>query len=345
MSQERPQSDSLSVSRRRLLAGGGATMVGLSGCLVHGRESDYEGEISVDGSNTVLPHGAAIAEEFQWRNNRVRVPVNGSGTGAGFQRFAVGETHIQNASREIMDHERELCEENDVEFVQLEALLDGIALYANPDNDWCDCLTVEELNAIWESGSEIETWRDLRPDDPDFPDEEIELYGRDSSSGTFDYFTNVINGEYGNIRSDYSGTPDTNVIVRGVRGNKHALGFGGAGYYYENEDDLKLLAVDDGDGCIKPTRETIEDGSYSPLSRPMFIYLSLNELDRPEFRQYARFFFDPVEDDEIETDDIDEDEQLAWTQWAARRVGFYAIPDETVDESRAILEQAIEERT
>ena len=345
MSQERPRSDSTGVSRRRLLTVGGATLAGLSGCLVRGEPGDHEGEIRVDGSNTVLPHGAAVAEEFQWRNNRIRIPVNGSGTGAGFQRFAVGETHIQNASREIMDHERELCEQNGVDFLELEALLDGIAIYANPNNDWCDCLTVEELNAIWESGSDVETWSDVRPDDPDFPDEEIVLYGRDSSSGTFDYFTDAINGEHGNIRSDYSGTPDTNVIVRGVRGNRHALGFGGAGYYYENEDDLKLIAVDDGDGCIKPTREAIETQSYTPLSRPMYVYLSLNELERPEFRQYARFFFDQVENDEIETAGVDEDEQLAWTQWAARRVGFYAIPDETVAESRAALEAAIEERT
>ncbi len=341
MSKESPRSDSEGVSRRRLLTVGGAALAGLSGCLVRGETTEYEGEISVDGSNTVLPHGAALAEEFQWRNNRVRLPVNGSGTGAGFQRFAVGETHIQNASRQIMDHERELCEENDVEFIELEALLDGIAIYANPNNDWCDCLTVEELNAIWQSGSEVETWSDIRDE---WPDEELSLYGRDSSSGTFDYFTDAINGEYGNMRSDYSGTPDTNVIVRGVRGNRHALGFGGAGYYYENEDDLKLLKIDGGDGCIEPTRETIEDQTYTPLSRPMYVYLNLNELERPEFRQYARFMFDPI-DDNADTSVVEGDEELTWAQWAARRVGFYAIPDETVSESRAALEQAIEERT
>jgi len=328
-------------SRRQLLTAGGAALVGLSGCLVRGETTDFEGEIRVDGSNTVLPHGAALAEEFQWRNNRVRVPVNGSGTGAGFQRFAVGETHIQNASREIMDHERELCEENGVEFIELEALLDGIAIFANPENDWCDCLTVDELNQIWESGSEVETWSDVRSE---WPDEEIVLYGRDSASGTFDYFTDVINGEHGNIRSDYSGTPDTNVIVRGVRGNRYALGFGGAGYYYENEDDLSLIGVDDGDGCIVPTRETIETGTYTPLSRPMFAYLNLDELDRPEFRRYVRFFFEPIDDD-ADLSVVEEDEELAWTQWAARKVGFYAIPDETVDESRTALEAAIEERT
>ena len=332
---------STGLSRRQLLTTGGVALTGLSGCLVRGESTEFEGEIRVDGSNTVLPHAAAIAEEFQWRNNRVRIPVNGSGTGAGFQRFVIGETDIQNASRAIMDHERERAEENDIEFIELEAVLDGLAIYANPENDWCECLTVDELNAIWESGSDVDTWSDIREE---WPDEELSLYGRDSASGTFDYFTEAINGEHGNIRSDYSGTPDTNVIVRGVRGNKHALGFGGAGYFYENQDDLKLIAVDDGDGCIKPTRETIEAGSYTPLSRPMFVYLNLNELDRPEFRQYARFFFEPI-DETAATDVVDDDEQLSWTQWAARKVGFYAVPDETVEESRAKLEAAIEERT
>ena len=340
MSIESPRSDSRGVSRRRLLTAGGAALAGLSGCLVRGDPGDHEGEIRVDGSNTVLPHGAAIAEEFQWRNNRIRIPVNGSGTGAGFQRFAVGETDIQNASRQIMDHEREECERNGIEFIELEAVLDGLAIYANPRNDWCDCLTVEELNRIWESGSDVETWSDIRDE---WPDEELELYGRDSSSGTFDYFTEAINGEHGNIRSDYSGTPDTNVIVRGVRGDRHALGFGGAGYYYENQDDLKLIAVDDGDGCIKPTRESIEAGTYTPLSRPMYVYLNRNELKRPEFRQYARFFFDTV-DDRQRTEIAEGDEGLAWTQWAARKVGFYAVPDETVSESKAALEAAIERR-
>ncbi len=209
----------------------------------------------MDGSNTVLPHGAVVSEEFQWRNNRVVIPVRGSGTGAGFQRFCAGETHVQNASRPILEDERDLCGQHGIEYLELETALDGLAVIANPDNDWCESLTVEELAAIWESGSDVETWSDVRPDDPDFPDEEIELYGRDPASGTFDYFTEEITGEIGNIRSDYSASADTNVIVRGVRGSEYALGFGGAGYYYENEDELKLLGVDDGDGVVKPKRD------------------------------------------------------------------------------------------
>lgn len=333
MEGERPRARGL-LSRRRFLGTTGALgTVALSGCLVRGEASDIDGQIRVDGSNTLLPHGAALAEEFQWRNNRVRIPVRGSGTGAGFQRFATGETDIQNASREITAEEAALCEANGVDYVELEVVLDGIALWVHPENDWVDCLTIDQVRDLWESGSDVEQWSDL---DPDWPDEEISLYGRDSASGTFDYFTEAVTGEAGNIRSDYSGTPDTNVIVDGVRGDRYALGFGGAGFYYENQDDLKLLAVDGGDGCIRPTRETIEAGTYVPLSRPMYVYLNLEELDRPEVGRYVDFFFEEVDED-ADRDIVEGGETLTWTQWAARRVGFYAIPDETVEENRRKL--------
>ncbi|MEM4781815.1 MAG: PstS family phosphate ABC transporter substrate-binding protein [Halalkalicoccus sp.] len=319
------------VTRRALLSGVAVGIVGTAGCLARGEDSGLEGEIRIDGSNTVLPHSAAVAEEFQWQNNRVQIPVQGSGTGAGFQRFCTGETHVQNASREIQPDEEALAAENGIEFLEIEALLDGIAIWANPDNDWCDCLTADELNAIWESGSTVETWSDVREE---WPDEEIALYGRDSASGTFDYFTDAINGEYGNIRTDYSASSDTNVIVRGVRGNQYALGFGGAGYYYENEDDLKLLGVDDGNGCVRPTRESVEDLSYTPLSRPMYAYFRRDQFEREEYRAFARFYFE---------EDSRDEEGLTYTQTGARRVGYYAIPDETVEESSEKIETAIAE--
>ena len=332
------------LDRRTYLAAVGASAAGLSGCLVRGEDSrGLEGRIVVDGSNTLLPHGAAVAEEFQWRNNRVRVPVRGSGTGAGFQRFCTGDTDVQNASRAILDDEVTLCGSNDVDFLELEAALDGIAVWVHPENYWCDTLTVDELNRLWRSGSDIETWGDLRAEwaDEPFGDEEIDLYGRDSASGTFDYFTQAINGEYGNIRSDYSASADTNVIVRGVRGNRHALGFGGAGYFYENEEDLQLVAVDDDNGGVVPTRDTIESGEYTPLSRPMYVYLAVPELRRPEFRAYAEFFFEEIDED-ADREDVEPGETLTWTQWAARKVGFYAVPDATVAESRERLQAAIE---
>ena len=300
----------------------------------------------MDGSNTVLPHGAAVAEEFLWRNNRVQIPVRGSGTGAGFQRFCDGDTDVQNASRAILDGEVEFCDASGVDYIELEALLDGIAIMVNPRNDWCDCLEVEELREIWRSGSGVETWSDVRAE---WPDEEIVFYGRDPASGTFDSFTERLMGEIGDIRSDYSGSSDTNVIVRGVRGNRYAIGFGGAGYYYENQEDLKLVGVDDGDGCEVPTRETVETGAYTPLARPMYVYLSTERLHEEVVQAFARFYFEEIDEEThdraVEQEIADPDETLTWTQWAARKVGFYAAPDDVVDESRAELERAIEEAT
>lgn len=331
-------------SRRSFLTAAAAGAAALSGCLVHGEDSGLEGVIRIDGSDTVLPHSAALAEEFQWRNNKVRIPVSGSGTGAGFQKFCAGETHFQNASRSVLEDERGECHANGIEFLELEAVLDGIAVFVNPENDWCDCLTVDELGRIWESGSDVETWSDVREG---WPDEEIQLYGRDTASGTFDYFTEAVTGEIANVRSDYSASSDTNVIVRGVRGGKYALGFGGAGYYYENEDDLKLLGVDNGDGCVKPTRESIEQDTYQPLAREMYLYIKREELRREEVRAFARFYFEQIDEEAleraIEHGYAEPDEELSWTQWAARRVGYYAVPDATVEESRSKLEAAIEE--
>ncbi|MXV62463.1 phosphate ABC transporter substrate-binding protein PstS family protein [Natronorubrum sp. JWXQ-INN-674] len=310
------------VSRRHVLLGtAGAGLTGLSGCLVRGQDSGLEGQIRIDGSNTLLPNSAAVAEQFNWENNRVRIPVRGSGTGAGFQKFCNGETEVQDASREIKSDEETWCAENGVEWMELEVVRDGIALYKNPANDWCECLTVDQLTELWQSGSTVETWSDL---DDEWPDEELSLYGRDSASGTFDYFTEAIAGESGSIRSDYSGTPDTNVIVRGVRGNQYATGFGGAGYYYENEDDLELIAVDNGDGCVYPTPETIEEGEYQPLSRPMYIYVRLDALESEAYREFLRYYLDV-------------------TQETARGVGFYAVSDETIARQRERLEDAIAE--
>ncbi|RQH00332.1 PstS family phosphate ABC transporter substrate-binding protein [Natrarchaeobius oligotrophus] len=333
------------LSRRRVLLGvAGTTLSALAGCIARGRETDLEGEILMDGSNTVLPHGAVVSEEFQWRNNRVQIPVRGSGTGAGFQRFCDGETDVQNASRRIFDDggddEGALCEANGIEYVELQTALDGIAVYVNPENDWCDCLTTDELERIWESGSDIDTWSDVRDE---WPDEELELYGRDPASGTFDYFTEEITGEVGNIRSDYSASADTNVIVRGVRGDRYALGFGGAGYYYENEDDLELVAVDDGDACIEPTRSSIEDGSYEPLTRPLYTYFRADALEREEVRAFAQFYFEEIDGPATEADVVESGETLSWTQWGARRVGFYGISDERLQEEAQTLRHAIAE--
>ncbi|GAB7019974.1 PstS family phosphate ABC transporter substrate-binding protein [Halostagnicola bangensis] len=320
------------VSRRRVLLGtAGTALTGLAGCLTRGEDSGLEGRIVIDGSNTLLPNSALVAEQFLWQNNQVQIPVSGSGTGAGFQQFCLGETDLQNASREISDDERELCRDNgidpDEDILELEVVMDGIAVMKHPDNDWCDCLTSDQLEELWRNDSPIQTWADI---DDDWPDEEISFYGRDAASGTFDYFTEEATGGVANIRDDYSGSPDTNVIVRGVRGNEDAIGFGGAGYYYENEDDLELIGIDDGNGCTRPTPETIEaedeEDRYTPLARPMYLYVRTEELSREVYREFLRYY-------------------LENTRETAREVGFYAVPEETVSNQREKLENAIEEHT
>ena len=338
---------SVGVTRRGFLAACGAGAASLAGCLVHGEDGGVRGTVVVDGSNTVLPHSSAVAEEFLWRQNRVNIPVRGSGTGAGFERFSEGATDIQNASRPISDTERERCEANDISFIELEALRDGIAIFAHPDNTWCDSLSVSQLRDIWEPGSSIETWQDI---DPEWPDEPLSLFGRDPASGTFDSFTERMTGEVGAIRDDYSASADTNVIVRGVSGNRYALGWGGAGFYYENPDDLSLVGVDDPDGPVdgpvKPSRETIESEEYTPLWRSMYVYINEASLEDEATRAFVEFYFREIDDethDSAVADGIaDPDEYLTWTQWAARRVGFYAASDEAVATSNEAFRDALD---
>ncbi|MFP8958718.1 PstS family phosphate ABC transporter substrate-binding protein [Natrialbaceae archaeon A-CW3] len=343
--------DDTTLSRRRFTLGvAGTALSGLAGCLVRGESSDLSGEIRIDGSNTVLPHSAIVSEEFQWRNNRVIVPVRGSGTGAGFQRFCRGETVVQNASRQIIDEsdptdEGSLCSANGVDYVELDVALDGIAVFTHPDNTWCDELSLEELERIWEPGSDVQTWSDVRPDDPDWPDENLELYGRDPASGTFDFFTKAITGELGAIRSDYSASADTNVIVRGVRGSQYGLGFGGAGYYQENQDDLKLIAVEsdeDPGEYYRPYQEHIESEAYSPLTRPLYAYFRTDAFDRKEVRRFAEFYFEEIDGEATEADIVGDDETLTWTQWSARRAGFYALGDDRLEENHDRLREALE---
>ena len=244
------------------------------------------GQVRSDGSSTVFPVAEAFAEEFQIQNPGVRVTVGVSGTGGGFQRFCSGETALSNASREISQEERERCEANGVEFIRLPVALDGISIITNPANDFAQCLTVDELRRIWEPGSSVQTWRDIRSE---FPPEEIQLYGPGTDSGTFDYFTEVIVGEDGASRADYQASEDDNVLVQGVSGDRYSLGYLGYAYYDQNEEALKLLGIDDGEGCVRPDPGTIESGEYSPLSGPLFIYLKEGALDRPEVAAYVRF--------------------------------------------------------
>ncbi len=249
-----------------------------------------EGTILVDGSSTVAPITMAVAEEFQKLYPDVRVPVGISGTGGGFKKFCPGETDISDASRPIKASEIELCQQNGVEFIELPVAFDGLAVLVNPQNDFVDCLTVEELKKIWapEAEGRITNWSQVRPG---FPDRPLTLYGPGVDSGTYDYFTEAIVGKEGASRGDFLPSEDDNVLVQGVSGDPNALGFFGLAYYEENKDKLKLVAIDAGQGCILPTMETVSKGVYQPLSRPLFIYVNRDRaVSKDEIDFFVRFY-------------------------------------------------------
>jgi phosphate transport system substrate-binding protein len=259
-----------------------------------GEAGEGGGRIQIDGSSTVYPISQAMAEEFMLSEGReVRVTVSQSGTGGGFSRFCAGETEISDASRPIHEDEAELCEQNGVEPVQFEIAKDGITLTVHEGNDFVSCLTVEELRRIWEPGSEIQTWSDVRSE---WPGREMKLYGPGTDSGTFDYFTEAIMGEEDRSRQDYTASEDDNVLVQGVAGDAASLGYFGYAYYEQNTNQLKSVAVDAGSGCVEPTRETIASGEYRPLSRPMFIYVAGEALTRPEVQTFVRFYMENAEE-------------------------------------------------
>jgi phosphate transport system substrate-binding protein len=259
-----------------------AAAVCITGC---SRES-----VQVDGSSTVYPITEAVAEEFNQQHPGIRVTVGASGTSGGMKKFAAGEIDICSASRPIKDTEQQACQANGIEYIELQVAYDGLSVVVNPQNTWCDCLTVEQLKLLWQPESSILNWSDL---DPDWPNERINLYGPGTDSGTFEYFTEVIVGEPRKSRSDYSPSEDDNMLVIGVAEGKYALGYFGYAYYAENLQRLKLLGIDNGDGkCIKPTVETVRDGTYKPLSRPLFIYVSRSALGRPDVQAFTKFYIE-----------------------------------------------------
>ena len=243
--------------------------------------------LNIDGSSTVFSITEAMAEEFQKEHGEFRVTVGVSGTGGGFKKFCNGEIDIVAASRPIKPVEVDACDRDDIEYIELPVAFDGLAIVVNPENDWVDDLTVDELRQIWMPGSTIEEWSDIRPG---WPDRDITLVGADTNSGTFDYFTKATVGEEGASRPDYTASADDNVLVRAVAGEKYALGYLGFAYYAENRDDLKLVPVDPGTGAVAPARKTIMDGTYSPLSRPLFIYVSNEAAQRAEVQTFVRFY-------------------------------------------------------
>ena len=230
--------------------------------------------ISADGSSTVGPFTTRAAEDWK-SDGGGDVTVGISGTGGGFERFCAGETDISNASRQIDEEEVALCEEAGVEYVELQVATDALTNVVPTSNDWATCLTVEQLSAIWGPGSKVSSWNQV---DPSFPDAPLKLYGPGTDSGTFDYFTDVINGEEGASRTDFSASEDDNVIVQGVSGSEGGLGYLGFSYFEENQDTLKALEVDGGSGCVAPSVAAAQDGTYTPLARPLFMYVKLSSL-------------------------------------------------------------------
>ena len=247
------------------------------------------GTIEIDGSSTVFPITEAVAEEFRKEAPQVQVNVGVSGSGGGFKRFTAGETDISDASRPIGDNEAAAAVENGIEYYEFLVGVDGLSVMVSPKNDFVDCMTVEQLHELWKPGSAVNKWSDL---DSSWPDSDINLYGPGTDSGTFDYFTEEINGEAQASRADYTASEDDNVLVQGINGDRNALGYFGFAYYAENSDKLKLIGVDSGSGCVIPSVDTIASGDYGPLSRPLFIYVSETSLERPEVREFTRFYME-----------------------------------------------------
>jgi phosphate transport system substrate-binding protein len=284
-----------------------------------GAGNDLSGRIEADGSSTVAPFTTRAAERFQRESSGVQITVGVSGTGGGFERFCAGETDISNASRAIKDEEAKLCTDAGVEFVELQVANDALTVVVNPDNDWATCLTTDELKNVWNTGSKVDNWNQVRSE---FPDQELKLFGPGTDSGTFDYFTDEINGEEGASRSDYSATEDDNVIVQGVSGEKGGMGYFGFTYFEENQGTLKALEIDAGDGCVAPSVEAAQDGTYKPLSRPLYVYVKNESLAKPEVEAFVGYL-------------------VQYASSIAEEAQFVPLTDEQAREAQAALDGAV----
>lgn len=253
------------------------------------KTTTLSGSIKIDGSSTVYPITEAVAEEFRAEHPKVKTTVGVSGTGGGFKKFSRGETDISDASRPIKSKEIKACEDVGIKYVELAVAYDGLAVLINPQNDWVDYFTVEELKKIWEPSAQntITKWSQIRSS---WPDEEIHLFGPGTASGTYDYFSEAICGKKVGTRGDYTASEDDNVLVQGIAGDKFGLGFFGLAYYEENHDKLKLVGVDNGIGPIQPNMESVSNGTYAPLSRPIFIYVSDKGAKKDQVTSFVKFY-------------------------------------------------------
>ena len=286
-----------------------------AGC---GGGDDGGAAISADGSSTVGPFVTKAAEDFRDAEG-VDITVGISGTGGGFERFCAGETDLSNASRPIDEDEQELCADAGVEYIEFRIATDALTNVVNTENDWATCLTVDQLETIWGPGSKVTNWNQV---DPSFPDVELTLFGPGTDSGTFDYFTGVINGEEGASRTDFSPSEDDNVIVQGVSGDRGGLGYFGFSYYEQNQATLEALEVDGGSGCVAPSAEAAQDGSYTPLSRPLYIYVKRSSFDdKEDVRNFVLFMLDQ-------------------NRTIAEAAQFVPLSDEQLAEERSKFEEA-----
>lgn len=274
-----------------VLVGGILLVLALSECGSRNDQGTVEGEVRIDGSSTVYPITEAVAEEFRLDEPRVRVTVGVSGTGGGFNKFGRGEIDINNASRPIKEREASQCEANNLKFIGIRVAYDGLVVVVSKQNKWLNEISVEELKRIWEPEAQgkITRWSQINPE---WPNEEFHLYGPGIASGTYDYFTEAVVGKAGSSRGDYTASEDDNVLVQGISGDKNGLAFFGLAYYEENKEKLRVIGVDGGDGVVMPSEETVKNGQYMPLSRPIFIYVSDIAAARPEVRSFVKFYLD-----------------------------------------------------
>jgi phosphate transport system substrate-binding protein len=272
--------------RRLLLVGGGVTAVALASvaAAVAGAQA-IRGTVNADGSSTVAPFAQAAAEGFERKYSGANVLVGVSGTGGGFERFCKNETDLSNASRPIRLSEAQRCHDAGVGYIQFLVANDGISLVVNRQNTWASCLTTDELKKVWDRGSKVSSWRDIRSSFPDVP---LKLFGPGTDSGTFEFFTEKINGRARQSRSDYSASEDDNVLVRGVQGERGGLGYFGLSYYLENKDRLKVLSVNAGTGCVKPSVASVQNRTYRPLSRGLFVYAKKKAFKRDVVAAFIR---------------------------------------------------------
>ena len=293
----------------------------VAACGGGGSGSGLEGRIEIDGSSTVAPLTTLAAEEFQIDNSGVRITVGISGSGGGFERFCNGETDLSNASRAITKDEAQACADNDVKLVELRVASDAVTVVLNPDNDWVTCLTTEQLAMIWapESEGSVDSWDDV---DPSFPDEPLRLAGPGTDSGTFDYFTDEINGAEGASRADYTASEDDNIVVQAVQGEIGGIGYFGFSYFLENPDALVAAEIDGGAGCVAPGIDTVLSGDYTPLSRPLYLYVNTDSLLDPAVQEFMRFY-------------------LHYEMGLAEAALFIPLTEEQLAEQTAALELAI----